>query len=311
MFGTYLQLRIKSCFRLLKGIGVIRSCILLLILALAIKILVAVEDRWVLPLLCVLLLGGYHNNRKDRSFLALQLADLIPFLRKEYFLLGSFFLLATLLKSAWWDVTGLSLFLWFLPYLKEMKLKRNVIIRLPFLYRGGMEYIRMFRQCWPIYLILLFCFIMGIIHDNVQLAKVCLMTWCLTQTTALSVLPDKLQIITYSSYKQFCSILLQMTCWNVLVTGLPFYLLLIVFVPGTDVLYFSGFYTIGSILYLINLGLVRQTSISEISLILFQIVIMIPLFLFSCFIPYLLSVFAFITALISYLVMNRLKHIWN
>ncbi len=73
MFRLYLTFRLRSCLRMLKEIGLLRSMILILITALGIITLIKAEIRWILPIIAILLLGVYHNNRKDKVFLRSQI----------------------------------------------------------------------------------------------------------------------------------------------------------------------------------------------------------------------------------------------
>ena len=55
-----------------------------------------------------------------------------------------------MIKGRFTEAIGLWLFATLLPFLKEIKLEHKPI-RLPFLYKGSYEYIRMFRQSFWIY----------------------------------------------------------------------------------------------------------------------------------------------------------------
>ena len=54
---------------MLKELGIVRSVLLVGLLALAVAISCKVEASWILPVACLLVIGGYHQTRKDRDFL--------------------------------------------------------------------------------------------------------------------------------------------------------------------------------------------------------------------------------------------------
>lgn len=133
MFRLYLTFRLRSCLRMLKEIGLLRSMILILITALGIITLIKAEIRWILPIIAILLLGVYHNNRKDKVFLRSQIKSPTRFYQKEYLSLSTPFITTELIKGEWIAVGMLFLYSLFLPYLKEVKIT-STPIRLPFLF---------------------------------------------------------------------------------------------------------------------------------------------------------------------------------
>lgn len=58
-----------------------------------------------------------------------------------------------IIKGQFTDAIGLWLFAALLPFLKEIKPEHKPV-RLPFLYKGSYEYIRMFRQSFWVYILL-------------------------------------------------------------------------------------------------------------------------------------------------------------
>ncbi len=310
MFRLYLKLHLRSCFRILAEIGILRCIILVLISVLAIIVLVKVENQWVLPATCIVLLGSYHNYRKDKTFLQLQIKNIIRFYQKEYGLLSSPFIITELAKGQWIIAIGLSIFVLLLPYLKEIRIKQ-IPIKLPFLYQGGMEYIRMFRQASWVYLLLLFCSIIGAIHGNIRIAKISMIIWYFTQASVYFTIPDILQMHHFKSYRIFSNMLWKVNGWNTLVTGIPFIGTVLIFSSTADTIYFSLSSCVACILYLQNLGLLRQICTTSISLFFIQLPVLLPIFFFSCFIPYLLVPFAAITGVVSYIAHNKLKQLWN
>ena len=154
MFQLYLLLRLKNFGRIVIELGIFRIVFLTILTVAAIMILFLAENRFVIPVVCVLLLASYHNYRKDKEFLHTLTSHLPVFLIKEYTLITLPFAGMEMIKGRFTEAIGLWLFATLLPFLKEIKLEHKPI-RLPFLYKGSYEYIRMFRQSFWIYALLL------------------------------------------------------------------------------------------------------------------------------------------------------------
>ena len=146
-------------------------------------ILFLAENRFAIPVVCVLLLAGYHNVRKDKEFLRTLTPHLSVFLIKEYTLIALPFAGIEIIKGQFTDAIGLWLFAALLPCLKKIKLEHKPV-RLPFLYKGSYEYIRMFRQSFWVYILLFLFATAGTVHGNIKINKVCLILWgCLLYTS--------------------------------------------------------------------------------------------------------------------------------
>lgn len=94
-------------------------------------ILFLAENRFIIPVVCVLLLASYHNYRKDKEFLHTLTSHLPVFLIKEYTLITLPFAGMEMIKGRFTEAIGLWLFATLLPFLKEIKLEHKPI-RLPF-----------------------------------------------------------------------------------------------------------------------------------------------------------------------------------
>ena len=168
MFQLYLLLRLKNFGRIVIELGIFRIVFLTILTVAAIMILFLAENRFVIPVVCVLLLASYHNYRKDKEFLHTLTSHLPVFLIKEYTLITLPFAGMEMIKGRFTEAIGLWLFATLLPFLKEIKLEHKPI-RLPFLYKGSYEYIRMFRQSFWIYALLLLFSIAGTVHGNIKI----------------------------------------------------------------------------------------------------------------------------------------------
>ena len=87
MFQLYLLLRLKNFGRIVIELGIFRIVFLTILTVAAIMILFLAENRFAIPVVCVLLLAGYHNVRKDKEFLRTLTPHLSVFLIKEYTLI--------------------------------------------------------------------------------------------------------------------------------------------------------------------------------------------------------------------------------
>lgn len=151
MFQLYLLLRLKNFGRIVIELGIFRIVFLTILTVAAIMILFLAENRFAIPVVCVLLLAGYHNVRKDKEFLRTLTPHLSGFLIKEYTLIALPFAGIEIIKGQFTDAIGLWLFAALLPFLKEIKPEHKPV-RLPFLYKGSYEYIRIFRQSFWVYI---------------------------------------------------------------------------------------------------------------------------------------------------------------
>ena len=87
MFQLYLLLRLKNFGRIVIELGIFRIVFLTILTVAAIMILFLAENRFIIPVVCVLLLASYHNYRKDKEFLHTLTSHLPVFLIKEYTLI--------------------------------------------------------------------------------------------------------------------------------------------------------------------------------------------------------------------------------
>ena len=83
MFQLYLLLRLKNFGRIVIELGIFRIVFLTILTVAAIMILFLAENRFAIPVVCVLLLAGYHNVRKDKEFLRTLTPHLSVFLIKR------------------------------------------------------------------------------------------------------------------------------------------------------------------------------------------------------------------------------------
>ena len=86
--SLYLNLRSKQIVRVLAGIGPFRCLFLISIAAILFYAFTKVTSVWVLSVCYLLMLWLYHNSRKDKGFLSLQVHGIKGLFTAEYLLLG-------------------------------------------------------------------------------------------------------------------------------------------------------------------------------------------------------------------------------
>lgn len=306
----YFRLRIKQFLRILKEIGFIRSLFLLSLLALIVYLLAKTEQRLIVPIATVLGLMFYHNERKDKDFLLLQTKYAASLLRIEYLLIGLPFVIIESLKTYFLEAGIIVMTAILLPQLKTIKWKSSTI-QLPFLYKGGLEYIRMFRLYGWLYIFLFLIALTGTLHDNIRIAKVTLIVWGIIQAIAFTSIPQRQELTFFLNYSTFQKYLIRSNAWNAAVTSIPLIGIILSFSCVWENILFSVCAMIGSMLYLWNLGMIRHLFFSTVAIAIYQLILLIPLFFYSCFIPFLLIPFALINGVCYILVKNNTKQIWN
>ena len=263
-----------------------------------------------MPAAVILCLLCYHNERKDKDFLSQQVKCPALLLMAEYILIGLPFVVIECLRSHFAAAAVVMATAVLLPKLKTIKMK-SAPVPLPFLYKGGLEYIRMFRMYGWLYLLLLIVTVIGALHANIRIGKVALIVWGIVQTMSFASVPQRQELTFYLNYSAFQRHLVLSSVWNAVITAVPFVGIILSFSFSGDNLLFAVFVISGSILYLCNMGMVRHMSFSSASLAVYQLVVLIPLFFFTCFIPLLLVPFVLINVLCCIFLKDNLKNIWN
>ena len=310
MFGYYLKLRSKQLMRLLAGIGPVRSLFVLLMIVGIGAVLVRIERGWVVPAVVVAGLWIYHHGRKDRAFLTQQVGQPARFLRSEYLLIGFPFLCLEAWKE---NLSGCAVILLagiVLPAVKPVRW-RGRSFSLPFLYKGGLEYLRLFRHYGWLYVSLLLVAVIGALHGNVRVAKAGLLVWGALQTAAFASIPRREERIHFQSEKRWVRYVCLSSLWNGTVTALPLMAVILCTSPAMSEVKFALSAGIGGFLALCNMGLFKYVCRSVVGLILYQLVVLLPLFLCACVEPLLLVLLALLNALLLLNVKHEWKRIWK
>lgn len=308
MFQLYLLLRLKNFGRIVIELGIFRIVFLTILTVAAILILFLAENRFVIPVVCVLLLVSYHNYRKDKEFLHTLTSHLPVFLIKEYTLITLPFAGMEMIKERFTEAIGLWLFATLLPFLKKIKLEHRPI-RLHFLYKGSYEYIRMFRQSFWIYALLLLFSIAGTVHGNIKIDKVCVVLWGLIQASGYLQPMDTGYLLHFKDFTTLCRFQLKSIAWNVFITSIPFSLALIASTYDQDeILFFLSYYT-ATLIYAISIGMLRHIIPSPLLLFIVQLSILMPFYLGSLFVPFLLIPSIALTTLLTCYTRKHLKRL--
>lgn len=306
MFQLYLRLRLKNFGRIIPQLGLFRSIFLLLLAGIAVAALFLAENRLAIPVASILLVGSYHNYRKDKALLRNLTKHFPVFLMKEYSLIILPFASMELAKGRLIDALFLETFSLSLPFIKEIKLKQNPI-RLPLLYKGGYEYIRMFRQAIWLYALFLLAAIAGAMHGNLRIDKVCFILWGLIQAAAYMQRMDKSYLLHFKDFRTLCRFQLKSMAWNISLTSAPFGITLILF--GRDwkeAIFVLSFYA-ATMVYAMGVSMLRHIIHADALTFMVQFTLLIPFYLGTLFVPYLLLPGTMITLSLIYLAHKNLK----
>lgn len=310
MFGYYVRLRLQSGGRLLKELGIVRSVLLVGLLALAVAILCKVEASWILPVACLLVIGGYHQTRKDRDFLRRFTDDVPAFFLCEYLLLSLPFAVMAGIRDEWVIALCIPLMICPLPFVRPVRF-RTTPVRLRFLYTGNMEYLRMFRRMGWLYLIIISISALGCLHGNVRVTKAGMLLWGVIQSGAYSYVPDTHLLQKFKSYRILQRELWKANVWNASVLSLPFGMMCIAGGFRTEDMLFFFSCLMAGILYLQIMALFRWVCPASAGMVMMQLAVCIPLFAWTCFVWAGCLAELVIVGILSYVVWIKWKAIWK
>ena len=310
MFGYYVRLRLRSGGRLLKELGIVRSVLLVGLLALAVAILCKVKASWILPVACLLVIGGYHQTRKDRDFLRRFTDDVPAFFLCEYLLLSLPFAVMAGIRGEWVIALCMPLMICPLPFVRPVRF-RTTPVRLGFLYAGNMECLRMFRRMGWLYLVIISISALGCLHGNVRVAKAGMLLWGVIQSGAYSYVPDTHLLQKFKSYRILQGELWKANVWNASVLSLPFGMMCIAGGFRTEDMLFFFSCLMAGILYLQIMALFRWVCPASAGMVMMQLAVCIPLFAWTCFVWAGCLAGLVIVGILSYVVWIKWKAIWK
>lgn len=290
----YMNLRSKQIVRVLAGIGPFRCLFLIGIAAIMFYAFAKVTSVWVLPVCYLLMLWLYHNSRKDKEFLSLQVHGIKRLFTAAYLLLGLPFIISGIIAANYISLPVIILIAVVMPWIHPVRF-HSIAMPMPLLYSGDLLYRRMFRKQVLPYAVLLFLSFMGVLHDNINLCKVCLILWGAIQGTAYMVTPPKHELSVYNSFGMYQLILVKSGLRNIFITMFPFIVLILVLRHDTEAILFCLVLFSSTLLYQWNMGMARFSFETQTVMGIYWLLFPLPLFLVSIITP---------VVLIFYLALN-------
>lgn len=288
--SLYMNLRSKQIVRVLAGIGPFRCLFLISVAVILFYALTKVTSVWVLPAFFILIIWLYHNGRKDKEFLSLQMHGIKRLFTAEYLLLGLPFIISGIIAANYISLSVIMLTAIVLPWIHPVRF-HSIVLPMPLLYRGDLLYRRMFRKQVPLYAVLLFLSFMGVLHGNINLCKVCLILWGAIQGTAYMVTPPKHELSVYNSYGMYQLILVKSGLRNIFITMFPFIVLMLVLIHDAEAILFCLVLFSSALLYLWNMGIARFSFKTQIVMEIYWLLLSLPLFIVSILNPVILILY--------------------
>lgn len=306
----YMNLRSKQIVRLLAGIGPFRCLFLIGIAAILFYAFTKVTSVWILPVCYLLILWLYHNSRKDKEFLSLQVHGIKRLFTAEYLMLGLPFITSGIIAANYISLPVIILIAVVMPWIHPVR-SHSIVLPIPLLYNGDLLYRRMFRKQVPLYAVLLFLSFMGVLHDNINLCKVCLILWGAIQGTAYMVTPPKHELSVYNSFGMYQLILVKSGLRNIFITILPFIVLMLMLIHDTETILFCLVLFSSTLLYQLNMGMARFSFETQTVMGIYWLLFPLPLFLVSIITPVVLILYLALNIGLTLSVKKKYKHIWN
>lgn len=306
----YMNLRSKQIVRLFAGIGPFRCLFLIGIAAILFYAFTKVTSVWVLPVCYLLILWLYHNSRKDKEFLSLQMHGVKKLFAAEYLLLGLPFIISGIIAANYISLPVIILIAVVMPWIHSVSF-HSIVLPMPLLYSGDLLCRRMFRKQVPLYAVLLLLSFMGVLHDNINLCKVCLILWGAIQGTAYMVTPPKHELSVYNSFGMYQLILVKSGLSNIFITMFSLIVLILVLRHDTETILFCLALFSSTLLYQWNMGMARFSFETQTVMGIYWLLFPLPLFLVSIITPVVLILYLTFNIGLTLSVKKKYKHIWN
>ena len=306
----YLNLRSKQMVRVFTGIGPFRCLFLIGIAAILFYAFAKVKSVWILPVCYLLILWLYHNSRKDKEFLSLQVQGIKGLFTAEYLLLGLPFIISGIIAANYISLPVIILIAVVMPWIHPVRF-HSIVLPVPLLYSGDLLYRRMFRKQVPLYAVLLFLAFMGVLHDNINLCKVCLILWGTIQGTAYMVMPPKHELSVYNSFGMYQSMLVKSGLRNIFITMFPLIVLILVLRHDTEAILFCLVLFSSTLFYQWNMGMARFSFETQTVMGIYWLLFPLPLFLVSIITPVVLILYLALNIGLTLSVKKKYKHLWN
>lgn len=306
----YLNLRSKQMVRVFTGIGPFRCLFLIGIAAILFYAFTKVTSVWILPVCYLLILWLYHNSRKDKEFLSLQMHGVKKLFAAEYLLLGLPFVISGIIAANYISLSVIILIAVVMPWIHPVRF-HLIVLPMPLLYSGDLLYRRMFRKQVSLYAVLLFLAFMGVLHGNINLCKVCLILWGTIQGTAYMVMPPKHELSVYNSFGMYQSMLVKSGLRNIFITMFPFIVLMLVLIHDIEAILFCLVLFSSTLFYQWNMGMARFSFETQTAMGIYWLLFPLPLFLVSIINPVVLIPYLALNIGLTLSVKKKYKHLWN
>ena len=306
----YLNLRSKQMVRVFTGIGPFRCLFLIGVAAILFYAFTKVTSVWILPVCYLLILWLYHNSRKDKEFLSLQMHGVKKLFAAEYLLLGLPFVISGIIAANYISLPVIILIAVVMPWIHPVRF-HSIVLPMPLLYSGDLLYRRMFRKQVSLYAVLLFLAFMGVLHGNINLCKVCLILWGTIQGTAYMVMPPKHELSVYNSFGMYQSMLVKSGLRNIFITMFPFIVLMLVLIHDIEAILFCLVLFSSTLFYQWNMGMARFSFETQTAMGIYWLLFPLPLFLVSIITPVVLILYLALNIGLTLSVKKKFKHLWN
>lgn len=306
----YMNLRSKQIVRVFAGIGPFRCLFLIGIAAILFYAFTKIMSVWILPVCYLLMLWLYHNSRKDKEFLSLQVHGIKRLFTAEYLLLGLPFIISGIIAANYISLPVIILIAVVMPWIHPVRF-HSIVLPIPLLYNGDLLYRRMFRKQVSLYAVLLFLAFMGVLHDNVNLCKVCLILCGTIQGTAYMVTPPKHELSVYNSFGMYQLMLVRSGLRNIFIIIFPLIVLMLVLIHDAEAILFCLVLFSSTMLYLWNMGMARFSFETQTVMGIYWLLFPLPLFLVSIITPVVLIPYLALNIGLTLSVKKKYKHIWN
>ena len=247
-------------------------------------------------------------------------------------MLGLPFIISGIIAANYISLPVIILIAVVMPWIHPVRY-HSIVLPMPLLYSGDLLYRRMFRKQVPLYAVLLFLSFMGVLHDNINLCKVCLILWgaiqgtaymvtsnlckvCLIlwgaiQGTAYMVTPPKHELSVYNSLGMYQLILVKSGLRNIFITMFPLIVLILVLIHDTETILFCLVLFSSTLLYQWNMGMARFSFETQTVMGIYWLLFPLPLFLVSIINPVVLILYLALNIGLTLSVKKKYKHIWN
>lgn len=305
IISSLLTVRWKEMYRFFLQLGVLLSNVVVCLIFVFFYLLYKADNKYLVLSFFAILIFSINQYRTDRSFLRLLFFCPSFLFLLEYILIGLPFFLVSFLKGELIQVGGMVLFATVMPFLKTVQATGHWVIRLPFMFRGGVDMLYAVRVSWYFLCIICAGAIMGCYYDNVNLVRVCAIfyIWVLGG----SMRDPKPLIKHYVSFKQFLVMNMRMLVHNLPLLFLPV-LCCLIYIESTFALPFR--LLLGGVLFVITFLLARYVTDNDIILIFHLLFI---LFLNSITIISIWGGVTFLVIILFYVlnIKNKYGYLWK